>query len=66
MFDLNGVFVMNAIVYDESDEIGLPADKRSYSWNSRAEKSLICVPYARPFLTFSGLTNHFYLTSFSC
>lgn len=66
MLDLDGVFSMNAIVYDESDEIVLPAERRSNSWKARAEKNLICVPSARAFLTFSGLTKHFYLTSFSC
>lgn len=56
------------IVYDESDELGLPPTQRSRLWNARAyQTELICKGVVtRPFLRFTGITDHFFLASFSC
>lgn len=68
-FDLGGMLWLHgAIVYDESDEMSLAYDQRSKAWKDRADNSdLECEwAVARPFLRFSGLTEHFYLGSISC
>ena len=65
-FNLGGMsWAHRSIVYDESDELNLPSDERSQAWQDRAS-TLFCEPDARPFLRFTGLTQHFFLASFSC
>lgn len=57
-----------AYVYDESDEINLPPDKRSAAWLERAYKTeLSCGPIqAMPILRILDLTTHFYLARLPC
>lgn len=69
VFDLGGMFgTSQAIVYDESDELSLSANKRSEAWQQRTEKTqLSCEPiFAETFLRFTGLTKHFYMVTYSC
>ncbi len=67
-FDLGGmIWAHSAIVYDESDELALPTDRRSRAWKDR-ESTLDCEPDVHPllFLRITGLAKHFYLASFPC
>ncbi len=57
-----------AYVYDESDEISLPPDKRSAAWLERVDQTeLSCGPIqAMPLPRILDLTTHFYLALLPC
>ena len=67
-FDPGGMIgASNAIMYDESDELTLPSDRRSKAWKDRMS-TIDCEPDAHPmlFLQYTGLARHFYLAGFAC
>ena len=55
-------------VYDESDEVLLPPERRSIQWKARAGNTELVCPGStvRPFLTGYSISKHFYLASFTC
>jgi hypothetical protein len=68
LFELGGLISTStiAIVYDASDELALPAVKRSRDWQARAKSHLYCEPEVLPFLRLGRFTEHFYLVAFNC
>ncbi|EGY01091.1 transmembrane protein [Nitrospirillum viridazoti Y2] len=50
------------VVYDESDEVALPSERRSDAWTSRADQTLLTCGYSLD-MDFGG---HFYFVSLSC
>ncbi|MDZ5650490.1 hypothetical protein [Nitrospirillum sp. BR 11828] len=50
------------IVYDESDEVALPAERRSNAWTSRTDQTLLSCGYSLD-ADFGG---HFYFVNLSC
>ncbi|WP_145616647.1 MULTISPECIES: hypothetical protein [Nitrospirillum] len=50
------------VVYDESDEIGLPRSQQSTTWNDRAAGSELSCGYA----VNAAVGDHFYLVDFGC
>ena len=63
IFDWGGWITMsNGVVYDESDEVALPAGQRSPAWKARAnDTELNCSAYA-----VRAIGDHFYLADFIC
>lgn len=62
VFDWGGFAgVTHAAVYDESDEVALPADKQSAAWKKRAAHTLLnCGVWGSP------VGGHFYLVRIGC
>jgi hypothetical protein len=61
VFDWGGFVVGHGVVYDESDEITLPANEQSAAWKARiAETELACGVWG------AAVGNHFYIARFGC
>ena len=63
MFNWGGdIAITIGVVYDESDEVILPADHQSEAWKLRvAQNELSCDGY-----TVQPMGGHFYLAEFRC
>lgn len=63
IFDWGGwAGIANGVVYDESDEVALPADRQTRAWKIRAHSTeLGCAAYA-----VHAVGQHFYLADFIC
>lgn len=63
VFDWGGMsFASRGVVYDESDEVALPAGRRSAEWLAQASHSeLSCEGFG-----VQPLWDHYYLASFPC
>jgi hypothetical protein len=60
------LFASRGVVYDETDEIALPANKRSAAWTARLRNTdLMCGTDDIGGIAIP-LGNHYYLTSFGC
>ncbi|SRR5260221_9327715 len=61
LFDWGGFVVGHGVVYDESDEIALPANEQSAAWKARiAETELACGVWGAP------VGDHFYIVRIGC
>jgi len=61
IFSWDGISIVRAIVYDESDEIVLPADQQSEGWKRRAAKTELSCGF-----TGAPLGDHFYIVVMGC
>ena len=61
VFGWGGFVVGHGVVYDESDEIALPAAEQSAAWKARiAETELTCGAWGTP------VGGHFYIVRIGC
>ncbi|MFI4987222.1 MAG: hypothetical protein ACHQF3_07260 [Alphaproteobacteria bacterium] len=61
IFNWGGFTISHAVVYDESDEIMLPAERQSEAWKKRiAGTDLECGVWGRP------VGGHFHIVRFGC
>ncbi|MBB6252781.1 hypothetical protein [Nitrospirillum iridis] len=58
------IVASTSLVYDESDEVTLPPERRSATWKARAEHTDLACPYGYEVRT--PLDNHFYAVGVAC